>query len=55
MNDASNNEDPISGVVTNRTMDIVVALTLMAVATVVMIASYRLGAGWAPDVGPQSG
>ena len=27
----------------------------MAVAAVVMIASYRLGAGWAKDVGPDSG
>jgi putative tricarboxylic transport membrane protein len=36
-------------------MNIVVALILMAVALVVMIASYRLGAGWSKDVGPDSG
>ena len=45
-------EDP--GVVTNRTMNIVVALALV-VAVVVMVSSYRLGAGWAKDVGPDSG
>ena len=36
-------------------MNIVVSLALMAVASVVMVASYRLGAGWAKDVGPDSG
>jgi putative tricarboxylic transport membrane protein len=52
MHDDSNNED---GVVTNRTMNIVVALALMIVASVVMISSYSLGSGWAKDVGPDSG
>jgi putative tricarboxylic transport membrane protein len=42
-------------VVSDRSMNIAVALMLMAVASVVMIASYRLGAGWAKDVGPDSG
>ena len=42
-------------VVSYRSMNIVVSLMLMAVATVVMIASYRLGNGWAKDVGPDSG
>jgi len=42
-------------VVSYRTMNIAVSLTLMVVATIVMIASYRLGAGWAKDVGPDSG
>jgi hypothetical protein len=55
MNNATDNEDPLSGVATNRTMNIVVAAILMAVAMVVMIASYRLGAGWSTDVGPESG
>jgi putative tricarboxylic transport membrane protein len=55
MAEGSNSEDPSNSVVSNRTMDIVVALALMIVALVVMIASYRLGAGWAPDVGPDSG
>ena len=47
--------DPASGVVSYRTMNIAVAVALIAVATVVMISSYRLGAGWAKDVGPDSG
>jgi putative tricarboxylic transport membrane protein len=51
----SNNNDPQKGVVSNRTMNIVVALMLMIVAAVVMIESYWLGAGWAKDVGPDSG
>jgi putative tricarboxylic transport membrane protein len=55
MSEDSNNEDPSSGVVSNRTMNITVSLALMAVASVVMIDSYRLGAGWAKDVGPDSG
>ncbi|MCF8476580.1 MAG: tripartite tricarboxylate transporter TctB family protein [Pseudolabrys sp.] len=55
MNNATNNEDPTSGAVTNRTMNIAVALILMAVSMVVLIASYRLGSGWKEDVGPDSG
>jgi hypothetical protein len=55
MSEGSDNEDPTSGVVTNRTMNIAVSLALMIVATIVMISSYRLGAGWAKDVGPDSG
>jgi putative tricarboxylic transport membrane protein len=55
MSEHSNDEDLSSAVVSNRTMNIVVALTLMVVASVVMVASYRLGAGWAKDVGPDSG
>ena len=42
-------------VVSYRTMNIAVALLLMTVAAIVMIASYRLGSGWAKDVGPDSG
>lgn len=55
MAEGSDNEDPLGGVVTNRTMNIVVAVALIIVAIVVMISSYRLGAGWAKDVGPDSG
>ena len=55
MNNATENQDSQSSVVSNRTMNIVVALILMAVAMVVMIASYRLGSGWSKDVGPDSG
>ncbi len=36
-------------------MEIVVAALLMTVAVVVMVSSYRSGAGWARNVGPQSG
>jgi putative tricarboxylic transport membrane protein len=55
MADDPHNEEPLDSVVSNRTMNMVVALALMAVAQVVMISSYRLGAGWAKDVGPDSG
>jgi putative tricarboxylic transport membrane protein len=55
MHDGSNSTDPGNGVVSNRTMNMVVALTLMVVATVVMVSCYRLGAGWAKNVGPDSG
>jgi putative tricarboxylic transport membrane protein len=55
MSEGSENENLAGSVVSNRTMNIVVALALMAVATVVMVSSYRLGAGWAKDVGPDSG
>ena len=55
MSEGTENEDPAAGVVSNRTMNIVVSLALMMVATIVMVASYRLGAGWAKDVGPDSG
>lgn len=40
--------------VSNRAMEIVVALFLMAVATLVMADSWRIGAGWSPS-GPESG
>jgi putative tricarboxylic transport membrane protein len=55
MADPSDDEKPLAGVVSYRTMNIAVAVVLMAVAAVVMISSYRLGAGWAKDVGPDSG
>ena len=54
MHDGSNQSDE-NGVVTNRTMNIVVALALMVVGAIVMVSSYRLGSGWAKDVGPDSG
>jgi putative tricarboxylic transport membrane protein len=55
MSEHPENEDPTGGVGSNRTMNMAVSLALMAVASVVMIDSYRLGAGWAKDVGPDSG
>jgi putative tricarboxylic transport membrane protein len=55
MADPSDDEKPVAGVISYRTMNIAVAVVLMAVAAVVMISSFRLGAGWAKDVGPDSG
>jgi hypothetical protein len=55
MSEVSEDEDLSPVVTSNRTMNIVVALALMVVATVVMVSSYRLGAGWAKNVGPDSG
>ncbi|MCG5235597.1 tripartite tricarboxylate transporter TctB family protein [Xanthobacter oligotrophicus] len=40
--------------VTNRTMDMVVALIFMGVSALVMSDSWRVGASWAAD-GPQAG
>lgn len=55
MHNASDDEDALSGVVSNRSMNVVVAAALMVIAAIIMIASYRLGSGWSPDVGPDSG
>jgi len=55
MSHGSDNEDRLNSVVSNRTMNVAVSLALMAIAAVVMVSSYRLGAGWAKDVGPDSG
>lgn len=42
------------GLVSTRTVDIVVALILAGIGALVIVDSLRLGAGWAED-GPQSG
>jgi len=42
------------GTISTRTMEIAVALLIMAMATLVMYDSWRIGARWASD-GPQSG
>ncbi|MGB0086577.1 MAG: tripartite tricarboxylate transporter TctB family protein [Rhodomicrobiaceae bacterium] len=55
MIEGSNKPEDARSVVSNRAMNIVVALALMTVSVVVMIASHRLGAGWEPHVGPGSG
>jgi putative tricarboxylic transport membrane protein len=55
MSERSDSKDASKSVVSNRSMNIAVALILMAVAAVVMVSSYRLGAGWAENVGPDSG
>ena len=38
-----------------RSMDVLVAALFMAAGALVMWDSYRIGAGWAPAVGPESG
>jgi hypothetical protein len=55
MSDSSADKEHSRGLVSNRTMEIAVALILMGLAAVVMIDSERLGAGWESAVGPQSG
>jgi len=51
----SDKDAPASGRgISTRTMEIVVALTLLAVAALVVVDSYRLGSKWGDD-GPQSG
>jgi len=40
--------------ISTRTMEIVVALTLLGVGSLVVVDSYRLGSSWGAD-GPQSG
>jgi len=42
------------GLVSNRTVDIVVALIMAGIGALVVVDSVRLGVGWAAD-GPQSG
>ena len=49
-----NEEHSGGGLVSNRAVDIVVALIMVGVGALVMADSLRLGAGWAED-GPQSG
>jgi putative tricarboxylic transport membrane protein len=55
MSHGSNSNDPSGGVVSTRTMEVAVAVALMIVGAVIMIASWRLGAGWSSSIGPQSG
>ena len=49
-----NEEHSGGGLVSNRAVDIVVALIMVGIGALVMVDSLRLGAGWAED-GPQSG
>lgn len=49
-----NEEHSGGGLVSNRAVDIVVALIMVGIGALVMADSLRLGAGWAED-GPQSG
>ncbi len=41
--------------VSNRTMEIVVALALLAVSSIIIYDSMRLGIGWAEGEGPRAG
>lgn len=49
-------EDTENGrsLVTNHTMEIATALSIIAFSGVVIVSNYRLGAGWGPS-GPESG
>lgn len=51
-NDSSDDQE---SVVSNRTMDIVVALLLILVSAIVIYDSARLGFGWRENEGPASG
>ncbi|HZD89069.1 MAG TPA: tripartite tricarboxylate transporter TctB family protein [Pseudolabrys sp.] len=55
MSHGSSSDDQSGSVVSNRTMEMVVAGAMMVVGMIVMVASYRLGAGWSSNVGPESG
>ena len=55
MTDHVHDQEDGDSVVSNRTMNMAVALGLMAIAAVVMLSCYRLGAGWEKNVGPESG
>jgi len=44
-----------SGLVSTRTMEIVVALLFLVVAAIVIMDSRRIGAGWIDPDGPQAG
>ena len=43
------------GLVSTRTMEIVVAILFLVVAAIVMMDSWRIGAGWIDPDGPQAG
>ena len=55
MNDISEGAERSRSAVSRRTMEVAVAFVMMVVAAVIMEESYRLGAGWKPAVGPDSG
>ena len=47
--------DTSAALATNRTMDIVVALLIIALASVFMLDSWRIGVGWIEAQGPAPG
>ncbi len=52
--EAKQDRDNGREVVSMHTMEIAVALVIMAFAAVVIVSNYRLGASWGPD-GPETG
>ncbi len=54
MNEQSEASDERS-LVSNRTMEIVVALVLLALSSIIISDSLRLGVGWAEGEGPRAG
>jgi putative tricarboxylic transport membrane protein len=48
-------DDNSPGVISNRTMEVVVALVLLVLSAIVIQDSLRLGAGWAESEGPRAG
>jgi len=48
-------DDNSPGVISIRTMEIVVAIALLIVSAIVINDSLRLGAGWAENEGPRAG
>lgn len=55
MSNPNEDAEVSQSLVTNRTMDIAVALIFMALAAIFMLDSVRIGIGWAEGSGPASG
>lgn len=55
MSHPSDGSDNSPALVSNRTMDIVVALLILALASVFMFDSWRVGVGWLEGQGPAPG
>jgi putative tricarboxylic transport membrane protein len=55
MHDKDTDADDGRSLVSNRTMEIVVALLLLAGSGIVLYDSLRLGAGWQEGIGPAAG
>jgi len=55
MSHASEDKDDSPPLVTNRTMDMVVAGLIIALASVFMFDSWRIGVGWIEGQGPAAG
>lgn len=55
MSHPTDDPDTSAALTTNRTMDIVVALLIIALASVFMFDSWRIGIGWVEGQGPSAG